>query len=100
MEKMRNIVRLDNFPSNIVDEVFIVLKQKNKVKKNQTLIDFKYNFDNCEECVDNYIVKEAEMIISDYLSLNEKKNVNDTKYKKLIIINVLLFIIAIIGIVC
>ena len=70
--KMKNIVVLKNLPSNLVEEAIVVLKQ-NKVKlpelveKNQELGAAKTNSNE-------YILKEAEMVISNYLSKMENNN--------------------------
>ena len=85
--KMKNMVVLKNLPSNIVEEAYVVLKP-NK--------NFKQNLQKEQENVDerlsaDYVVKEAEMVISNYLSKIEDKKIIRTsemekikkKYKKL-----------------
>jgi len=88
---LKNIVVLKNLPSNLVEEAFVILKSnKNakrleKIEKNkkiQTTTGPRENKD--------YILKEAEMIISNYLAKienktnneNKKSNINQ-KYKRL-----------------
>ena len=106
-ENMKNMVVLKNLPSNIVDEAIIILKPNIKLKsidlaENKKAGSKKIKSDN----VDNpkkYIINEAEMVISNYLSKIEKEKksnikVNrkmESKYKRLravsIFLGVLLF---------
>ena len=90
--KLKNMVVLKNLPSNIVDEAIIVLKSNKKVKKLQKIEKDKQTSENKEEKKDKeYILKEAEMIVNNYISKIENKDnikiiINkDTneKYKKL-----------------
>ena len=71
--KMKNVVVLKNLPSNLIEEAFVVVKSR-KVAKNLERIDCKQNgFDNkCKD--DGYIVREAESVLSSYISLVEKKD--------------------------
>lgn len=70
---MKNTIILRNLPSNMVEEAFIVFKDNvkihklQKVEKNKTL-EKEENVNSKE-----YMVKEAEMIISDYISKIEQK---------------------------
>lgn len=88
---LKNMVVLKNLPSNIVDEAIIVLKANKKTKKLQK-IENKKILENQENKKDKeYILKEAEMIVNNYISKIENKDnskiiINkDTneKYKKL-----------------
>lgn len=90
---MRNIVVLKDLPSNVIEEVFVILKENQNAKKLQ-YIDKKhekFESDNKEKIKDDYIVKEAEMIVSEYISRleNNRLNKNDLemklnkKYKKM-----------------
>lgn len=87
--KMKNIVILKNLPSNIVDEAIVFLKTNNKILKTE-IADNKNdnrNFEN--KSGREYIINEAEMVISDYVSNLEKSKKNnqnqklEIKYKKL-----------------
>ena len=93
-ENMKNMVVLRNLPSNIVDEAIVILKPNVKIKsvdlsenKNKSRKAKEENKENSKK----YIINEAEMIISNYLSNieNNKKNaykINkkiETKYKRL-----------------
>lgn len=89
--KLKNMVVLRNLPSNIVDEAIIVLKTNKKVKKLQKIEQNKklQNNENIKRDKD-YILKEAEMLVNNYISKIEnkdKKNIfnKETKesYKKL-----------------
>lgn len=88
---LKNMVVLKNLPSNIVDEAIIVLKANKKTKKLQK-IENKKILENQENKKDKeYILKEAEMIVNNYISKIENKDNDkiiiskdtDGKYKKL-----------------
>ena len=88
---LKNMVVLKNLPSNIVDEAIIVLKANKKTKKLQK-IENKKILENHENKKDKeYILKEAEMIVNNYISKIENKENDkiiiskdtDGKYKKL-----------------
>ncbi len=99
---MKNIVVLKNLPSNIIDEAIVILKANKKVKQLEYIekpISSSY-----DESVNkkDYVVKEAENVISNYISTLEnrqnKTNNNITiekKYKKIkvysIVVSILLF---------
>ena len=82
---LKNIVVLKNLPSNIVEEAIIVLKSNTKVKKTEK-IEKKKNKDNFEtrKKEKDYIIKEAEMLVSNYIStLEQKKKERNVNSKKL-----------------
>ena len=89
--KLKNMVVLKNLPSNIVDEAIIILKTNKKVKKLQKIEQNKNSVGNENDKKDKeYILKEAEMIVNNYISKiedNDKKNIFNKeakeKYKKL-----------------
>ena len=89
--KLKNMVVLKNLPSNIVDEAIIVLKTNKKVKKLQKIEKNKNQVENENDKTDKEdILKEAEMIVNNYISKienNEKKNIFNkeakAKYSKL-----------------
>lgn len=89
--KLKNMVVLKNLPSNIVDEAIIVLKTNKKVKKLQKIEKNKNKTENDNDKKDKeYILKEAEMLVNNYISKlenNEKKNIfnkeANKKYDKL-----------------
>lgn len=84
MEKntMKNIVVLKNLPSNIVEEAFVILKT-NKYAKNFEYVD-KTNKLNKESKRDkkDYIVREAESVVSNYIDKIEKKDKQNGKIKE------------------
>jgi len=103
---MKNIIVLKNLPSNIVEEAIVVLKSSKRVKKIE-YIDKKTEKPYIEnEKSDDYILKEAESVVSNFISNMEKskdensqtiKNVMK-KYKTLKIVTILLSSIMIINI--
>ena len=86
--KLKNIVVLKNLPSNIVEEAIVVLKQ-NKVKLPECTP--KQERPEGKEASREYILKEAQMVISDYLRnienhkmvLGKKNTALEKKYKRL-----------------
>lgn len=79
----KNMVVLKNLPSNIVEEAYVVLKSRKKAKKLQKIEK------NTQESIgeftskDNYIVKEAELLVSDYLEkINNNKTILNVKTKR------------------
>ncbi len=103
---MKNIVILKNLPSNLVEEAFIVLKENERIQI-QDLTNYensnKNTNKNYNECKNKeYIIKEAEMLVENYLKdienrKNEKnKDIWKLKYEKLKILNIfLIFLFAI-----
>lgn len=89
--KLKNTVILKNLPSNIVDEAIIILKANKKVKKLQKIEQNKNSTSNENDKKDKeYILKEAEMLVSSYISkIENKENKNifnkeaKEKYNKL-----------------
>ena len=71
-DNFRNIVLLKDLPSNIIEEAIVILKDTSKV----TVKNIKQN-KNSDKKDSKYIIKEAEMIISNYINkLEEKKDKN------------------------
>ena len=74
---LKNMVVLRNLPSNILEEAIVILKPTKRVKKLQKIEKIQnteaQKIDKKEK---DYIFKEAEMVISRYISKiedNEKK---------------------------
>lgn len=101
---MKNIVVLKNLPSNIVEEAIVILKGNKKIKKLE-LADKKNskNVQNEEFKNKEYILKEAEMLVSNYIDKTQdykngekttKKDKNKIKILKRysIVVTVLLLI--------
>ena len=88
---VKNIVILKNLPSNIVEEAIVILKS-NKYSKKLQMIE-KNNNKELEQKEGNskeYIVKEAEALLSTYISKIDNNKIIDKpnktlkeKYKKL-----------------
>ena len=108
IDNMKNMVVLKNLPSNIVDEAIVILKPNIKLKS-LDIIDKNNNKkkkNEKEEDSKKYIINEAEMLISNYISKVENdKNKNikvnkqiEDKCKRLKMISVLLGIMLIFSI--
>ncbi len=100
---LRNIVVLNNLPSNLIEEAIIVLKSRKCAKKLE-LIDKKssitYRNDNEKS---DYVIKEAENIVCNYIAKLEKnQNVKkrdfniETKYKRIKIYSIIISFLLII----
>lgn len=72
---MKNMVVLKNLPSNLVEEAIVILKSSKKVKKLEK-IDKKNKINQTEpiQKEKDYILKEAEMLVSSYISKLEDKH--------------------------
>ena len=69
----KNMIVLKNLPSNIVDEAIVVLKQNTKIKKLEKIENNKKNNNqNPTSKKTEYIVREAKMIVEEYLNQIEK----------------------------
>ena len=87
ISQMKNIVVLKNLPSNIVDEAIIILNNSYKAKKLQKIESKQENsnFSKSEEGNKEQIIKEAEMVIANYISnLERPRQFNSKSYKNLI----------------
>ena len=82
---LKNMVVLKNLPSNIVEEAIIILKANKKVKKLEKIEKNKVMEDTRNKMKENdYILKEAEMLVSNYISgLEEKKEAKKVKNQKM-----------------
>ena len=70
--KMKNVVVLRNLPSNLIEEAFVVVKSK-KVAKSLERIDAKNENIERKNKDDGYIIREAESVLTSFVSLMEKK---------------------------
>ena len=76
--KMKNMVVLKNLPSNIIEEAIIILKASKKTKKLQKVEKNKNTAGSEKTEKDNgYIIKEAEMIVNNYITNTENKKQKD-----------------------
>lgn len=86
---LKNMVVLSNLPSNIVDEAIVILKNKKHAKKLEKINNNKYDNNDEKIISKDYILKEAEMLISNYISdVEDEKNKEsfhkkDVKYKRM-----------------
>lgn len=72
---LKNIVVLKDLPSNLVEEAIVVLKENQKIPKLEPASkDKKENESDMKKNSKDYIVKEAQMLIADYISRVENKN--------------------------
>ena len=71
---LKNMVVLKNLPSNIVEEAIVILKSNKKVKQVEKIekTRLKENLQEKNKEKD-YIIKEAEMLVSNYISTLEQK---------------------------
>ena len=97
IKNMKNMIVLRNLPSNIIEEAFVVIKPSMKIKEVKLVEnDKRYKEKSKTSNSKDYIVKEAEMLISNYISkVNEhKEKLNghkiQIKYKKLRILTAIL----------
>ena len=77
---MKNMVVLKNIPSNMVDEAIIIFKQSQKVKTPKFLDkNNKEDFAENQTKSKDYILKEAEMLVTDYINKLEDKAEKSSK---------------------
>ena len=104
--QMKNIIVLKNLPSNIVDEAFILLKNNKKIKSLERIEKQNTNLTEKQK-TGEYIVKEAEMVIGNYLSRIEKEKQQksysvrqiETRYKRMKSITIILSAIVIVDVI-
>ena len=118
-ENMKNIIILKNLPSNLIDEAIVVVKNKKESKdinyktlmqdgKSRAIQGYMKEeelkkIENIKKEERNYIIKEAEMVVANYIAKIEKQILDEKKvkkieklYKKVRILNVMLAIISLI----
>lgn len=110
---MKNMIVLKNLPSNLIDEAFVVLKENIAVKKYQYIEnDREQNTNDNKEKIKktenntDYIIKEAENVISQYITNIEMKSPKwknnmkklEKRYRQSVKINFILGFTTIIGI--
>ena len=86
VSSMKNMVVLKNLPSNIIDEAIVVLKSNKRVKKFEKIENCKFSgSENEKKNDDKYVLKEAEMLVSDYIAKidENKKQVKKVNVKRL-----------------
>lgn len=104
--QMKNMIVLKNLPSNIVEEAIIILKNNKRIK----------SLDRVEKQTSNsmekqssgeYIVKEAEIVIGNYLSKIEKEKQLksysvrqiENRYKRMKILSIVLGMIVVVNVI-
>lgn len=102
MDKLKNIVVLRDLPSNLIDEALLILKPNHKIKSVEHIQ--KRNDKPANNNSQDYIIKEAEMVISSFLSRNDISNNKkvkklEQKYKRLKITSAVLSLIIFAGII-
>ena len=76
---MKNMVVLKNLPSNMVEEAIIIFKENQKVREKEFIEKGnKINLAEIQSRSKDYILKEAEMLVTDYINKIE----NNKKTKK------------------
>ena len=118
-ENMKNIIILKNLPSNLIDEAIVVVKNKKESKdinyktlmqdgKSRAIHGYMKEeelkkIENIKKEERNYIIKEAEMVVANYIAKIENQILAENKvkkieklYKKVRILNVMLAIISLI----
>ena len=118
-ENMKNIIILKNLPSNLIDEAIVVVKNKKETKdinyktlmqdgKSRAIQGYMKEeelkkIENIKKEERNYIIKEAEMVVTNYIAKIEKPILVEKKmkkleksYKKVRILNLMLAVISLI----
>lgn len=79
INNMRNIVILKDLPSNVVEEAFVVLKKNQKIKKLEYIENKSERFTTNKQEENDIAIKEAELLISNYINKLENQNLNECK---------------------
>lgn len=97
-KQLKNMIVLRNLPSNIIEEAIVVLKQNKKIQLPE-MIEKNKEISHCEEEKNDYILKEAEFVVSNYISNIEKekkmknhKNI-ETKYKQTRVFSIVMLVL-------
>ena len=79
VSNMKNIVVVKNLPSNLVEEAIVILKSNKEVKKLEHIENGASITDNGNKRTKEYMVREAESVITNYISkIENNKNENCT----------------------
>ena len=84
---LKNIVVLKDLPSNLVEEAIVVLKENQKIPKLEPASTDKKESNSEPQKIKNskdYIIKEAQMLISEYISKIESKNKKENQEHRII----------------
>ena len=83
---MKNMVVLKNLPSNMVEEAIIIFKENQKVKEKELIEKGKkVNTIEIQTKSKDCILKEAEMLVTDYINKIENKKKNEKNDKSIVI---------------
>lgn len=75
ISKMKNMVVLKNLPSNIIDEAIVILKSNKEIKKLEKIEKNKNKKQEIDVEKDKeYMIREAQMLVNDYISKIENKD--------------------------
>lgn len=104
--QMKNMIVLKNLPSNIVEEAIIILKNNKKIKSLDRVEKQTRNSTE-KQSSGEYIVKEAEIVIGNYLSKIEKEKQMksysvrqiENRYKRMKILSIVLGMIVIVNVI-
>lgn len=69
---MKNMIVLKNLPSNMVEEAFVVFKDNVKIHRKEKVEKNKFIEKEDRPKSKEYMIKEAEMIVQDYISRVEQ----------------------------
>ncbi len=100
---MKNMVVLRDLPSNLIEEAIVVLKANKKIKKLEYSENKSEKFKNYKENNNkinkqDYIIKEAEFVISNYISKIESQDIKGKEeYKKLKVCTIAVTVVMIIS---
>lgn len=89
--KLKKMVILKNLPSNLVEEAIVILKSNKDAKRLVKIEEHNKGENSLKRIVEkDYVLKEAEMLVSDYLSKIEtnnkqfkNRNISNKKYNRL-----------------
>lgn len=109
ISNMKNIVVLRNLPSNMIEEAIVILKANVDLRKQEVNDNKKENVKvgaKSKIGATDYIIKEAESVVSNYISNMEKpKQLEITnkkleeKYKRVRSLSIILGVVGFLGII-
>ena len=79
INSMRNIVILKDLPSNLIEEAFVVLKKNQKIRKLEYVEKMSDKFSGEKGQESDIAVKEAELLIADYINKMENQDLTGRK---------------------
>ena len=72
--KMKNMVVIKNLPSNMVEEAIIIFKENQRIPQKEVINQSRTtNTEEVKTKSKEYILKEAEMLVTDYINKIENK---------------------------